>query len=335
MDRIVRARVLLAEAATLGVTLDDLVAASADIRGPMLDVPTVAEYVDTVDKAIGGRTAETYRSYWRLLVARYGDRPIDGISHDDCRQVVDDAIAKAQRSRPGSDGRASQAHCVTALRALFARAERAGLISRNPSAALDKRPRLKSRRRSLDDTELTELVDAVRTTSYDPDLDLLLVRFHLESGARRVGALSLRLGDLDHRRATVLLQEKYAKEREQPVSPSLVAALDMFARSRGASAATDAVFRTKRNRPIVRKHYNTLFDRVQAALPWTRRTPATAHVLRRTAGTAVERIAGHAVANGFLGHAPDTITGVYTEARIEEIAAAVAVLTGEPHPLGA
>jgi hypothetical protein len=28
-------------------------------------------------------------------------------------------------------------------------------------------------------------VDAVRTTSHDPDLDLLLVRFHLESGARR------------------------------------------------------------------------------------------------------------------------------------------------------
>jgi len=34
MDRIVRAQVLLAEAASLGVTVDDLVAASADIRGP-------------------------------------------------------------------------------------------------------------------------------------------------------------------------------------------------------------------------------------------------------------------------------------------------------------
>ncbi|MGH9212586.1 MAG: hypothetical protein ACRD2C_18235 [Acidimicrobiales bacterium] len=82
MDRLVRARVLLAEDASLGITLDDLVAASTDVRRPVIDVPTVAEYVDVVDKAIGGRTAETYRSYWRLLVARYGDRPIDGVSHE-------------------------------------------------------------------------------------------------------------------------------------------------------------------------------------------------------------------------------------------------------------
>lgn len=62
-------------------------------------------------------------------------------------------------------------------------------------------------------------------------------------------------------------------------------------------------------------------------------TPATAHVLRHTAGTAVERIAGHAVAQGFLGHEPGSVTGTYTKARIDEIAAAVSVLTGEPHPL--
>jgi integrase/recombinase XerC len=68
---------------------------------------------------------------------------------------------------------------------LFGRAERAGLIVRNPAAALDKPRRIESRRRALDDAELAEPVDAVRTTSHDPDLDLLLVRFHLESGARR------------------------------------------------------------------------------------------------------------------------------------------------------
>jgi hypothetical protein len=36
----------------------------------------------------------------------------------------------------------------------------------------------------------------VRTTSHDPDLDLLIIRFHL-AGARREGALNLRLRDLD------------------------------------------------------------------------------------------------------------------------------------------
>lgn len=169
-------------------------------------------------------------------------------------------------------------------------------------------------------------------TSHDPDLDLLLVRFHLESGARREGALNLTLGRLDHRRATVWLDEKFDIEREQPVSPSLLAEIEAHARSRGATKPEDPVFRTARGVPISRRRYNTLFNHVQAALPWTDRTPVTAHVLRHTTATAVERIAGHAVAEAFLGHAP---TSVYTKARIEEVAAAIATLTGEPHPLAA
>jgi hypothetical protein len=44
MDRLVRARILLAEAATLGVTIDDLIAeSSAGASGPPGTGPTVAE----------------------------------------------------------------------------------------------------------------------------------------------------------------------------------------------------------------------------------------------------------------------------------------------------
>lgn len=117
------------------------------------------------------------------------------------------------------------------------------------------------------------------------------------------------------------------------MSPSLIEALDAFASSRGAVADDDAVFRTKRRRPIVRKRYNTIFDKARAVLPWTKHTPATAHVLRHTAGTMVERLKGQAVAQAFLGHAPTSVTGIYTRATIHEVAAAVAELTGEPHPL--
>jgi integrase/recombinase XerC len=200
-------------------------------------------------------------------------------------------------------------------------------------AALEKPSRVDGRRRALDQLELEEVFEAVRTTSRDPDLDLLLVRFHLESGARREGALNVRLRDLDARRSTTWLREKFRKEREQPVSPSLLAALEAFAHSRGALTPDDAIFRNPRGRPITRRHYNTLFDHVQAALPWTNRVPVTAHVLRHTAGTAVERIASPAVAEAFLGHAPSSVTGRYTKAKIEEVAAAVAALVGEAHPL--
>jgi integrase len=185
----------------------------------------------------------------------------------------------------------------------------------------------------LEDAELGEVVAAVRATSQDPELDLLLVRFHLESGARREGALNLQVSDVDGRRSTLWLREKFDTEREQPISPSLLAALSRHATDRGAAGSQDAVFRSVRGRPITRRRYNTIFDRAKPCLAWAERTPVSAHVLRHTAITAVERIAGHAVAQAFAGHSASSVTGTYTKARLGEVAAAVAALTGEAHPL--
>lgn len=184
MDRLVRARVLLAEASALGVTIDDLLAASSDARRPTSTAPTVAEYVETVATGFSKGTAATYKSYWRLAVARMGDRPVDAVGIDDCEAVVADAVARAQQNRPGTDGRSTRESCIGALRALFARAERSGLVARSPACELEKPRRLPNRRRALDDDELREVINAVRTTSQDPDLDLLLLRFHLEGGVR-------------------------------------------------------------------------------------------------------------------------------------------------------
>jgi site-specific recombinase XerD len=264
MERLVRARVLLAEAEALGVTIDDLVAAASSSsafspgggsRRAVAPVPTLAEYVDTVAPSFSASTAATYRSNWRVAVARFGDRPIDSLDADDCEAVLADAVRRAQQRRPGSDGRSSRENCVAALRALFGRAERSGLLTKNPARELDKPRRRASRRRALDDTELAEALDAVRTTSQDPDLDLLLVRFHLESGARREGALNLRLGDLDARRSTVLLREKFGLEGEQPVPPSLVVAVEGHARARESTGGQAPVFRSRRGEPITRRRY--------------------------------------------------------------------------------
>jgi hypothetical protein len=46
MDRLMRARVLLAEAAALGVTIEDLIAESSGSPESTSIAPTVAEYVD-------------------------------------------------------------------------------------------------------------------------------------------------------------------------------------------------------------------------------------------------------------------------------------------------
>lgn len=177
-----RARVLLEEARALGIGMADLIAADTAEATP---IPTVGSFIETVAPTFTDATAATYRPYWRLAATRLGERRLVEVTIEDLTAVVDDAVARARSARPDSTGRASQETCVAALRALFRRAADAGLITVNPAAALRRPRRVRSRRRALDDHELAGLIDAVRTTSRDPNLDLLVVRFHLESGARR------------------------------------------------------------------------------------------------------------------------------------------------------
>lgn len=246
--------------------------------------------------------------------------------------MVDAARARAQARRPDSMGRASAETCVAALRALYARAVAAGIAVTNPAAMLTKPRRVRSRRRALGDREVGELVDAVRTTSRDPDLDLLLLRFHLESGARRQGALGLRNRDLDPLRSTVWLREKNGDEREQPISPSLLRHLARFSLQRGEGQPDEPIFRTVDGAPLSARRYDTLFARARPALPGLGRVPVSAHVLRHTAITAIGRIGGYPAAQAFAGHTAPTVTGRYLHASLVEVAAAVAIMTGEAHP---
>jgi hypothetical protein len=127
-DRHLRARVLLGEAHALGISLADLIAADTAPEAPM---PTVAGYIETIAATFTPGTAATYRPYWRLAAVRLGDRRLDDIAVADLQSVVDDAVRRPRRSRPDSTGRASQESCVSALRALFARAAAAGLVTTN------------------------------------------------------------------------------------------------------------------------------------------------------------------------------------------------------------
>ncbi len=172
----------------------------------------------------------------------------------------------------------------------------------------------------------------MRTTSNDPDPDLLMVRFHLESGARREGALNLRRRDLDANRATLWVREKGDSEREQPVSPSLVALLEHHADARGGPGLDDPVFRTATGAPMSARRYSTIFGRARACLDRADRTPVSAHVLRHTAVTEVGRLGGYPVAQALAGHAPPSVTDRYLHASIAEIAAVVAASPTKPIP---
>lgn len=147
MDRLVRARVLLEEAAALGVTIDDLIAAAAERPRPAQETPTVADHIKAIEGNFTDGTAATYKSYWRLVEDRFGDRQVDTLDEGDCKTVVDDAVARARKRRPGSDGRSAKENCIAALRALFAQAQEAGYMSHNPAERLSKPRRRPNNRR--------------------------------------------------------------------------------------------------------------------------------------------------------------------------------------------
>lgn len=337
MDKTLRARVALREIEAMGLTLDDLLAAAGRESVPVSTGPTVVEYIAVVAAAYKPRTRRTYNSYWNLTAELIGEKALDCVTIEDLMGVADEAARRAQTRRAGSSGRASRESCVAAIRAVFTRAHKAGLVPSNPALLVEKPRRLPNRRRALTSAELDDVWAAVTATTRDPDLDLLLVRFHLESGARRMGAINLRLRDLDTTRQTVWLREKFGAEREQPVSASLLEAVCDLADARGAGLSDEPALRARPRSghaaPVSDRTYDRIFTRAQEKVTWAQRTPLTAHVLRHTAVTAVERVAGFAVAQAFAGHQPGSVTGTYTKADIHEVAAAVADLTGEPHPL--
>lgn len=322
-----------------GLTVEDL-AAAAEGAAPSTSVPTVRDYLSTVEKATTDGAAKTYRTYWNKLVESLGDRRLDEVKVSDLRAVALNAAESAVVRSNHRNGISAQENCVGALRAFFELAAKDGHVASNVALDVKKPKRQPSRRRPLTEAELTELYELCAQGD-DPALDTLLFRFHLETGARRGGAIALRVRDLDAVRQCVRLREKGKTERWQPVSKTLLDALRAHARDRGATAPNDAVLRQLPpkgmdvGKPLTRRRYNTVSKRWQSAHQWAEESGVSFHWLRHTALATVERLSGSvAVAREFAGHhEKEDVTLSYIKASISEVATAVAQMTGEPHPL--
>jgi hypothetical protein len=96
------------------------------------------------------------------------------------------------------------------------------------------------------------------------------------------------------------------------------------------------LLRYANGKPITRRRYDYLWNRIGKHIPWVATQQISIHWLRHTTLTWVERHFGYAVARSFAGQAGgshDATTTTYVRADIHEVAAALAALTGEPHPL--
>jgi len=216
-----------------------------------------------------------------------------------------------------------------------------GLISKkdNPASKVEKPRRLPSTRRAIAGTRLAEINRVAATTGDDPELDALILRLHTETACRRGGALALRPQDLDPDQCLVLLREKGETFRWQPVSPTLMAGRARHAGERHAPK-DGRLLRYRDGRPVTYRRYDGLWERIGQHLPWVRTQGISTHWIRHTTLTWVERNFGLAVAHAFAGHTDSagdtgTATMTYVRATFGEVCAALAALTGEPHPLAA
>lgn len=100
--------------------------------------------------------------------------------------------------------------------------------------------------------------------------------------------------------------------------------------------AGERLLRYRDGRPITHRRYGHLWVRIGQRLPWVATQQVSTHWLRHTTLTWVERNFSYATARAYAGHTDadnSATTTTYVRAEIQEVAAALAALTCEPHPL--
>ncbi|MGA4792222.1 tyrosine-type recombinase/integrase [Nocardia sp. AB354] len=317
----------------LGVRPEDLVNGGATST----TIPTFGDYIPRLRTAVPAGTSRAYASYWTRIEILWSDRRLDEPTASELKQLVETARTQAIVRRNSRGGRSAAEHMVAAIRCLYRHAHDDGYLAStdSPATTLAKPRRAPSPRGALTDQQLSQIIRIAETTGNDPELDALILRLHIETACRRGGALALRHRDIDPDHCLLWLREKDQSDRWQPISPTLTNAL--LAHSTRGTDPEDQLLRYRTGKPITGRRYDHLWNRIGRHLPWVRTQQITAHWLRHTTLTWVERNFGYAIARAYAGHfgeagnAGTTIT--YIRATLAETAMALSTLTGEPHPL--
>jgi integrase/recombinase XerC len=293
--------------------------------------------VPKVRAAVTAGTLKAYGSYWDRMVEAWPDRRLTEATPIELSQLAESLRSARVRRRNGRNGDGTVENFIGAARCLYKHAVAEGYLKKDedPSQKISKPRRPGSVRSALAPHLLAELSEAAATTGDDPELDALIVRLHSETACRRGGALNLRPCDLDRDNCMVRLREKAGRERWQPVSPTLMRHLVHHARTRHAPDR-GRLLRYPNGKPITYRRYDHLFNRLGKVLEWVAKGNVSAHWIRHTILTWVERNFGLAVAEAYAGHeatGEGSTTLIYAKATLEEVAQALSVLTGEPHPL--
>ncbi|WP_433620870.1 tyrosine-type recombinase/integrase [Nocardia sp. CA-120079] len=325
-ETIAAARVLLTQ---MGISPADLVTTGAA-------APTFGEVIPKVRARLSEGTLRTYNTHFEHLLAAWSDHRLDEPTKTDLEEKARSIQAAAQTNRASRGGACAVQHFISAVRCIYRYGEDNGWIRPcdNPARQLTMPVRRPSHRYAIPSGQLAEICQTAATTGDDPELDALILRLHIETACRRGGALALRPHDLDPDQCLVYLREKDGTDRWQPVSPTLMRHLLDHAEQRN-SPQSGQLLRYRNGKPITARRFDYIWRRVGEALPWVATQGISMHWLRHTTLTWVERTFSYAVAREYAGHrgkAPGT-TATYVKSHLQEVAAALSILTAEPHPL--
>jgi site-specific recombinase XerD len=228
------------------------------------------------------------------------------------------AGAEARDDPKARHGVGAQEALILATRAAFAGAIESGLVRHNPAGQVGLPDRPPSRRGALSAEQLGQAHFALLAHSRDPDLDDLVFGLLRETACRRQGAIRLNQDDMAPATRAVRLVEKYAKLRWVPVSAHLMSRLVSHATLRHDGC--NLVLHRQDGGHLNDKWFEGFARRIQS-LAWAAELGVSAHWIRHTTITDIERIAGVRVAAAYAGHADGNfgVTGTYTKASPEEL----------------
>jgi len=307
------------------------------------------------DGTMNLKDTSTYRVFdtnWKRLETLFGEKDIAELKASDVVEVAllaeKECInywsrvnkSRAKRGLPLKEFTGANRYnaCLDAISVVFNKALEQELVSINRTHSILRKEVDTPKRHGLTRIQVEELLEAALSGGNDTILDHLILWTQLETAARMGGILKMQIRDIDTQRQSITLVEKRSKKREQPVTKELMESLIRFAKSRGATQSTDAVFRFLPNKvgvssPLSSKRFETLWKRLGKALPWVSAKGISGHYLRHTVLTWVDRTSGHSVARAYAGHSAGDTTDSYTKVDFAEIVNAHSSITGKLHPL--
>jgi integrase len=298
-------------------------------------------------------TFRTYDTNWKRLEAKYSELAIGELNKQIVKDFCFDAmqLAKATHAKnrklreekglPVKEEDCHQAYnrALDTVATIVRHAIENGMITVSPLVGIKRKPLSEGDRHGLTQEQVEELFDTALNGGNDPALDYLIIWSILELACRSGGILHMQLGDIDMEHQTIRVREKLGKSRKQPVTQALAETLIAFATERGAKLSTDPVFYFHQKgpgqgRPLSRKRYETLWNRISKELPWVAEKRVSNHWIRHTTLSWLDRAGTpETIVSKYAGHGSANVTQRYTKVRLEEISRAHEQLFGKVHPL--